>query len=227
MSNRPPPRPDRAALLNKAASCYWQAGCNDDACRCLEKLGDFHGAAPLHERAGRWDRAAWCFEQAGHWSAAARCYRQVGEPLEAARCLVNAGELLEAGWVLAHEAHRPDRARAVLAQVNPQTAEERLALALAKARCTAAGERQATGHAVRRVADGLAQTAPGPGQERVIDWALALAEVLDRPDLTAQIYAAAIETAVPQAAERWEQWALKRLGNASGIGAENGGYVAM
>jgi hypothetical protein len=221
MSKGSQPRPDRAALLNKAVSCYWQANCNDDACRCLEKLGDFGGAAPLHERAGRWDRAAWCFEQAGHWPAAARCYRQANEPLEAVRCLINASELLEAGWLLAHEAHRGDHARAILAQVNPQTTEEQLALALAKARCMVGSERHAAGNVVRRVADGLAQTAPGPGRERVMQWALTLAEVLDRPDLTAQLHATAVDTAIPQAAERWEQWALERLGNASGIDIEH------
>lgn len=217
MTQGPPPQPDHAALLSKAVACYWRANCNDDACRCLEKLGDFSGAAPWHERAGRWDRAARCFEQAGQWVAAARCYRQAGEPLEAARCLVHAGEWLEAGWLLAHEAHRPDRARAVLAKVNPRTTEEQLALALAQARCLAGNERYAAGNAVRRAADGLAQTAPGWGRERVFEWALALAEVLDRPDLTAQLYAAAVDAAMLQAAEHWEKWALARLGNASGI----------
>jgi hypothetical protein len=217
MSQEQSPRPDRAALLSRAVYCYGRAACNDDACRCLEKLGDFSGAAPLHERAERWDRAAWCFEQAGQWVAAARCYRQAGEPLEAARCLVNAGELLEAGWLLAHAAHRPDRARAVLAQVNPRTTEEQLALALAQARCTVGSERHTADNAVRRVADRLAQTAPGWERDRILDWALALTEVPDRPDLTAQLYAAAVDAAIPQAAERWEKWALERLGNASGI----------
>ncbi len=221
MSQVQPSRPDRAALLNKAVACYWQANCNDDACRCLEKLGDFGGAAPLHERAGRWDRAAWCFEQAGQWAAAARCYRQAGEPLEAARCLVNAGERLEAGWILAHEAHRPDRARAVLAQVDPRTTEEQLALEVAQAHCTVGSERHTADNAVRRVADRLAQIAPGWGRERVFGWALALADVLDRPDLTAQLYAAAVDAAIPQAIEHWEIWASKRLGNASGIDIEH------
>lgn len=51
-------------------------------------------------------------------------------------------------------------------------------------------------------------------------WALTLPEVLQRPDLAAQLHAATVEAGLPQAVEHWETWAQQRLGSAQGIPVE-------
>ncbi len=208
---------EREALFAKAADCYRRAGYYDGACRCLELFGDFAAAGSLHEQARRWTEGARCYEEAGHWDAAARCHLADGEPVDGARCLVAAGRHLEAGWILAHEAHRFDRARATLARVKPETPEETLARDLAVARCEARKERNDAGRAVVRAAAELAALGPGPGRDRIVDWALTIADVLDRPDLAAQLQAAAVEAGLPESVKRWETWALARLGSAEGI----------
>lgn len=217
---RPQTPTAREELLRRAVLCYRRAGADDDACRCLQQLGDFAAAALLHEQAKRWLLAARCFEGAAQWRSAARCYLVAHEPESAACCLIAAEDYLEAGWLLAHEAQRVDRARAVLARVQPQGDEETLALALAVARCHSVRQPGAGGSVLRRVVTALPQLAAGPGRERVVRWALAQAEVLRRPDLAAQLHAAMLEAGLPQAVEHWETWAQQRLGSAQGIPVE-------
>lgn len=159
---RQPPS-EREALLRRAVLCYRQAGANDDACRCLEQLGDWSAAAFLHEQARRWLQAARCFEGAAQWPSAARCYQAAHEPEPAARCLIAAGDYLEAGWLLAQEAHRFDRARAVLARVQPHSPADELALALALARCSNRQQRGDAGAVLRQAAAALPRLTAGPG----------------------------------------------------------------
>ncbi|MCP4661043.1 MAG: hypothetical protein GY856_37045 [bacterium] len=207
----------RQELLGKAARCYRSAGYLDGACRCLEAGGNLAAAGLLHEQAQRWADAARCFESSGHWDAAASCHLANGEPVDGARCLVTAGRQLEAGWIFAHEAHRYDRARATLAQVNPETPEQTLARDLVLARCEAAREHNPAGQAVQRATTELGRLSPGPVRTQVVEWALVVADVLDRPDLTAQLQAAAVAAGLPDSVQRWETWALARLGSAEGI----------
>ncbi len=208
---------EREVLLAKAAHCYRAAGYQDGACRCLEACGDYAAAGSLHEQAQRWTDAARCYERSGHWDAAARCHLANGEPVDTARCLATAGRHLEAGWVFAHEARRFDRARATLARVSPRTPEETLARDLVLARCEAGKEHNDAGYAVVRAAAELGSLGPGPGRDQVVEWALVVTDVLDRPDLAAQLQAAAVEAGLPESVKRWETWALDRLGSAEGI----------
>ncbi len=210
----------RQVLLTKAVQCYRAAGHDVDACRCLERLGDYRGAAFLHENARRFSQAAVLYERAELWAAAARCYLQMHAPAQAARCLTEAGDYLEAGWLLAHEAHHFERAQALLTRVEPQSLQDELALALARARCTVVNRRNEAGAIVRRVSTELAQLPPGPGRDRIVRWALELIEVLNRPDLATQLYAAAVAAGLPQALEQWETWAQRRLGTAVGLPAQ-------
>ena len=48
-------------------------------------------------------------------------------------------------------------------------------------------------------------------------WALTIAQVLNRPDLTALIYATAYRAKIPNARQEWEVWALSTLGDATGV----------
>lgn len=53
--------------------------------------------------------------------------------------------------------------------------------------------------------------------ERVTDWALAVADCLDRPDLGTLIHAAAHVLRQPNAERRWEAWSMRTLGEVVGV----------
>ncbi len=211
-------RPTRLELLSHAARCYRNARLEGDACRCLENAGKHGEAALLHQAAKRWRQAAGCYERAENWSNAARCHLEDRSPLEAARCLLEAGDPLEAGWVLAHLAHNYERARAMLANLQLESTELQLALTLARGRCALPRKSADAGRAVREVIRRVDQTTPGADRERVLKWAFTLAhDVMDRPDLTAALFAAVSEADIPDAEKHWERWAERRLGSAEGI----------
>ena len=66
-----------------------------------------------------------------------------------------------------------------------------------------------------------------PHTDAIQEWttrAAAIAEILDRPDLSATAHALAATLGLSQARSRWEQWAIARLGDATGVPApENDG----
>ena len=212
----------RAQLLNRAANCYLGAELLDEACRCFEQLGDAARAARLHERQARWEQAARRYERARVWADAARCYQRCNLPLEAAECLLKAGERLEAAWVLADQAQRFQRARLVIQGLMTSSLAEALALELVVARCEAGnGKPKRAAVGLRAVVMRLNELGSGPERQRVESWAFAVAERLQRPDLTASLHAAAVVAGTPGAERRWEAWALETLGDATGIPLEH------
>lgn len=211
--------PEAASLMQKAARCYLAANSPDAACRCLEALGDFAGAARLHESQGRWAQAAAGHEAAGDWAAAARCHLSAGQPAAAAEAYLRAGEALEAAWVLADLVGRYDRARAEAGRVPRDTEVRRHGAELVLARCDAgAGAERAAALRVRAFTEGLGQMAVMVAM-RLMPWALAVTAALRRPDLTAELYAAAVAARMPGAEREWERWALRELGDATGVPA--------
>ncbi len=210
-------------LLACAASCYARAGWNHEACRCYEQTEQHAEAARLYESMELWPAAANAYVLAGAWSSAARCYLRAGDPASAAEYLLKAGELLDAGWVFAERLHRFRRARSVVDPVATEHASDEAARDLVLARCDA-GSRQPARAAkrLRQVIDNFGELAPGPGRQRVEEWAAAVAASLGRPDLASRLYAAANAAEVPGAIERWEAWALETLGDATGIPMNEG-----
>ncbi len=211
-------QPTRQELLAHAARCYRNARLTLDACRCLEGAAEYGSAALIYQGIKNWAEAARCFEQDENWRAAARCHMENRRPGRAARCLIAGGEPLEAGWILAHHAHHYEHARAVLVDLQFDSPERSLALALARGRCDAPKNPVTAGRAVREVINRLNETAPGPDRDRMLDWAFTLTnQVMDRPDLAGALYAAAVEAGVPEAQQSWERWAGERLGSLEGI----------
>ena len=206
-------KPTREELLVHAARCFRNARLDRDACRCLEAAARYNESALIHRQMSRWAEAARCFEGANNWGAASRCHLEDGRPAEAARCLLSAGDPLEAAWVLAHLAHRYDQARAALARFNPEDQVPGQSV-----RCDGPRKPAAAGRAVREVVGRLGEIDPGPGRDRVLEWALALAvDVLDRPDLASALFTAAGAAGVPDIHGRWETWAEDRLGTLEGV----------
>ncbi|MCP4656968.1 MAG: hypothetical protein GY856_16275, partial [bacterium] len=210
-----------AELLLRAARCYEGAGWSADACRCYEGAGHPAEAARLYEARELWAPAARAYAEASEWSAAARCYLRAGEPEPASECLLKAGERLEASWVLAEDLHRFRHARSIVRELETDDDVDSVVRELVLARCEA-GLRE-PGPASRRlrgVVRRLAELDSGLARDRVAERASAVARSLRRPDLEVLVHATASEAVVPGAAERWEAWAVTKLGDASGVPME-------
>ncbi len=209
---------EQSELLRKAASCYRAAGADEDACRCLERFEEFSMAAALHEQGQRYSEAARCFERAGAFAAAARCHLAADQPLDAANCLMSAGSTLEAAWVLAHHAHAFARARSVLSRLDTRDTTQQLAAALVLSRCDVRRDPARAAAAIRRV---IVELVPaervGMVEQRSVEWALDIAELLDRPDLIAELRSAMHLAHIPFALQDWEAWAMRRLKSSQGI----------
>jgi tetratricopeptide (TPR) repeat protein len=202
----------------RAADGYRRAGLLDDACRCFEQLEDARQAALLHERRGRWARAAAWYERIPAWEDAARCHTWDGQGEAAARCWSRAGDRLRAGWALAEQARRFAQARDLLREFTPVEAGEALGLELVLARCQAGmGGHHAAASGLRNVIQQFARVETVADQQRLETWAVRLADVLQRPDLAALVYAAALQAGIPGAVERWARWAQGTLGDTTGV----------
>jgi hypothetical protein len=208
--------PDRTELMRKAAGCFSRGGATRDACRCLEAVEDFSAAGFMHEQDGRMAEAARCFERAGAFLPAARCYLAAGAAPEAGRCLMAAGSRLEAGWTFAHHARDGRRALTVVGGLAAGSPEEALSLELVLARSELTRNRRRAALVVHRVTRELGQVAPA-ARGRIAEWALAVGETLERPDLIANLRAAMVDAGMPDALEEWEKWAMRTLGSARGI----------
>ena len=184
-------------LLNRAAGCYTSAGSVRDAARC-------------YRAAGAYRRAAACWEQAGALAEAAADYQAAGMAAEAA-------------WILVHELRDTAAARSVLASApepgDPRAARtqtdelEVLNRRLAGARCDVAEGRPPGG--ALRVLDDVIACLEGRdyfwGLPEVERWAVGLAQAMTRPDLVAQVFAAAVRGGQPGAAQRWDVWSREVL----------------
>lgn len=197
-------------LLKKAAICYVTAGWDEDACRLFEHLNIPTRAAYHHERLGRWEQAANCYARVGRWSNAARCYLNCNRPVEAAACLLRDGQSLLAAWYLADLAHQFIRARSIVSTFRVTSPADECALNLIVARCLSGTG--APAEAARRLRSVLEWLSQGPAKPDLIEWALSVAQALRRPDMTALVYAAAVNSGALGAGEKWQRWAAETLG---------------
>jgi hypothetical protein len=180
-----------------------------------------HRAAGCYLRAGLPHEAARCYRDAGAHELAARTWESIHAYAEAAEDYVVAGLPELAGWLLAHELGDADSARAALAA--PATEARPLHLSgdpalrrrLVEARCDVLVVESTTESWDGLVALDDVQThlaAESPLFDHLLEpWAVALTEALDRPDLTACVFAAAVRGLRRGAVERWDAWSRRRL----------------
>jgi hypothetical protein len=206
-------------LLRKAARCYALAGWTPDAVRAFERMGDHDRAAAGYEQMGRGDDAARAYSRAGRWEAAARCWLRIDRAAAAADCLRKTGQTIEAAWLLADRAGRfREASEMVREDATDRTPFDRIAVELVRARCDV-GRRPDQARGVRRLREitaALTGLADG-NRARLFDRAFAVAGALGRPDIAADLHAAAVLARLPRAAEQWDRWAERRLGCRVGV----------
>ena len=204
-------------LLQKAAQCYVKAGWLADASRVWLQIGDYHQAAQIYEQQEQWAQAAQCYRQGAEWSNAARCYLLCGQAEAAADCWIQGGETLKAAWIWADQLQQVYRTQAQLKSIIPQTEAEALEIELITARCEAStGKKRESALRLREQLEPLLKFP----QKHLYEWALSIAQVITRPDLSALIYATAVRAKIPNAESEWEAWAIAKLGDGTGIPKE-------
>ncbi|MGS2640169.1 hypothetical protein [Streptosporangium sp. G12] len=208
----------RVHLLGQAALCFEQVGRFADAARCREGAGEPVAAAELYRRADDVAEAARCYQRAGLTGEAARCLLELGRPEDAAELLEQAGQLLEAGWTLVADARRSAQARRLLTQVRPTQPGARLRHRIAEALCAALeGRPQSLIDALLEVEEKLAEVNPASERARAERWAVQAADQIGRPDLAAQVFAAAYRCGQRGVVARWRAWGGQALGGMAGI----------
>ena len=211
---------NRQELLQKAAQCYIQAGWLTEACRVWVQIGDYHQAAQIYEQQSQWAEAASCYRQAQNWSKAAFCYLKDGQAEAAAECWIAGGETLKAAWLWVSQLKQVYRTKESLSSFVVETEIQRIEIELINAHCEASrGKKRSS---AKRLREQLEPLLNNP-QPHLYQWALTIAEVIKRPDLTALIYATAVRAKVPNASSQWETWALAKLGDATGVPKEETG----
>jgi tetratricopeptide (TPR) repeat protein len=211
-------RAERLHLLEQAATCFQQAGQYAEAARCRDKAGEPLAAADLFRTAGELSKAADCYRRAGRTANAVSCLVELGRPEDAAALWEAAGNRLEAAWILAIDARKPQRARHVLDDVSPTGPGEGLRLRITVALCAALERRSnELADVLRRAEEELASVTPASEQARVMQWAVQAADQLGRPDLAAQVFAAAYRCRLPGTTDHWREWARSALGGIAGI----------
>ena len=204
-------------LLQKAAQCYVKAGWLTEACRVWIQIGDYHQAAQTYEQQEQWAEAAQCYRQTKNWSKAAFCYLKDEEVETAAECWIVGGETLKAAWIWVSQLKQVYRTKEALSNFVPQTETQRLEIELITAHCEAStGKKRESAKRLTEQLEPLLNT-PLP---HLYEWALTISEVINRPDLTALIYATAVRGKIPNAISQWEIWALAKLGDATGVPKE-------
>jgi hypothetical protein len=201
--------------LANAARCFERAGFPEDAARCYERAGQPAAAAPLYEALATTHsltEAARCYRAAGQPGAAARCWDQLGLHERAMQDWLRADDALNSGWALLRAGRQTQRSRSLFRAARcpgPLRALRRdLGLEVVTVRL---GGKQA------RLASLIARAerrfdVPDSAHERADlerDAVLA-ADLIGRPDLAAEIFAAAQRARVPGAAARWTAWAQER-----------------
>ncbi|NEO80540.1 SUMF1/EgtB/PvdO family nonheme iron enzyme [Moorena sp. SIO4G3] len=201
-------------MLQKAAQCYVKAGWLADASRVWEEIGEYREAAAIYEQQEKWEKAAQCYVQVQDWSKAARCYQNNSQAQPAAKCWLQAGEPLKAAWVGADQLKQIYQSYAILEEVEAKSTIEKLEKELITARCEVNQRKKASAASrVRKLVNSL----KNPQPKHLYEWAIRVAEVLNRPDLSTLIYSAAVKARIPNAIAEWEKWAMGTLGEATGI----------
>jgi tetratricopeptide (TPR) repeat protein len=201
--------------LENAARCFERAGFPEEAARCHARAGAPDRAAPLYEAlatAGSLADAARCYRAAGQPAAAARCWDRLGLPERAAQDWLAADDALNAGWALLRAGQQTHRSRSLFAvahRAGPLRALRR-ELGLVVVTIRLGGQ---PGRLVSLLASAERRLdAPDAAHERadLERDAVFAADLIGRPDLAAEIFAAAHRGGVPGAAARWSAWAQDR-----------------
>jgi hypothetical protein len=194
-----------------------------------------HHAATCYRRAGHLDDAARCFRGARLYREAAAVWESLGALAEAATDLAAAGRPEHAAWLVAHRLGDPTRARELLAHPPPAPSpaggvgEDQEAAAAASrvrtllrdltlARCEVAdtGGNEPVPPSVIAVLDAVMDELDQPDRggldHDLEDRAVELAETIQRPDLAALVFAAALRGARPGVAQRWDAWSQRTFG---------------
>ena len=214
-----------AQYLANAARCYERAGYPADAARCHARAGqesaqaaEWEAAGALYERVGTahsLEEAARCYREAGRPERAARCWERLGRSERAARDWHAADDGLNCAWALLRAGRLPQRSRSLLqgaAGVGSPVRELRRELGLAAVEVRLGED----GGSPRLIALlGRAERlldAPGATQERedLERDAVSCADLIGRPDLAAELFAAAVRAGLDGAAGRWRAWAQPR-----------------
>lgn len=177
-------------------------------------------AAACYRRAGHLDEAARCYREAAMYREAAAAWEAMGLLGEAVTDLVKAGRPEQAAWLLVHRLGAAGPARALLDRAAEEPAGLPLLRGLVLARCdiadaggTASPSTLATLDAVMDgVMDELERPAPDADEHELESCAVALAEMVNRPDLVALLFAAAVRGGWSGAAQRWNAWSVRALG---------------
>ncbi|MBO3459577.1 SUMF1/EgtB/PvdO family nonheme iron enzyme [Aetokthonos hydrillicola CCALA 1050] len=136
------------------------------------------------------------------------------QPQAAVDSWIEAGDTLQAAWILADSLLQIYQVRAQLTNFIPQNQTQAIEIELITARCEASRRKKSqSAIRLRQQLDPLLTQS----QQHLYTWALRIAQVLNRPDLTALIYATAYRAKIPNACQQWEQWAIATLGDATGI----------
>lgn len=202
-----------AELWAAAGRCWLAAGAEDEALAAFEAADAHSSLAALYERKGRFGEAGAAYEKTALWMDAARCYRIAGQLEDAERCL-GLGEIpLRRAWALAHEHGRTEEALQVLDTAPTRDAGEISGALLVLARVDVArGARDEAARKIWLVLPKLAAISPASGFRIVFGWAVAIAELLRRPDLAAIVLASA-----PRGFEAdvlWDEWSKRTFGAA-------------
>jgi formylglycine-generating enzyme required for sulfatase activity len=205
-------------LLRKAIQCYFKADMLDDACRCLELL-DNEQTTPLYEQHQSWQQAAEAYQRTERWHKAAHCYLRCEQPVKAGECFLNAEDHFQAAWTFAEHAHLFYRALNLVHSLPMVSELDELIRDVIIARCDVGRRRreEEAGMSLYRMVRRFFELELNPRCHQLEAWAVTVASLMDRPDLIASTYAAAYHVGVPEAEKRWEAWALKRLGDATGV----------
>ncbi|MEU6232505.1 hypothetical protein [Kitasatospora sp. NPDC047058] len=211
----------RTALLERAAQCYVAVGHYAQAADCQERAGHLLAAAPLWEEAGDLARAADCWRRGSRPARAAECLEAIGEFAGAAECHREAGDALTGGWLLVTRTGRTAAGERMLRTATVRHAGEqaRLDLALALAAALDGGGTGGLIRAVDALLDRLPELPPDQ-QRRAERWAVAAADLVERPDLGAVVFTSSYLARVPGVVDRWQEWAVQALGGTAGVPAE-------
>ncbi len=170
-------------LYRLAAQLYTQAGLGGEAGRCYGLAGEYRQAAERYEASGDYYRAAADYERAGQ--------PEIG------------------AWLLVQAAADPAAARELISRhESPDDLRQRLVLA-----CCAVGE----GASPASVLPVIEAVCLAQADERIPwdpvaeEWAVALGERLLRYDQVALVFAAGVRGRRHGAAERWKNWARRRM----------------
>nr|VFK60933.1 MAG: hypothetical protein BECKTUN1418D_GA0071000_11395 [Candidatus Kentron sp. TUN] len=231
-----------AGLDDDACRCLEGADNYYAAATLHEQAERWESAARCFEKTEQWPRAARCYFLARRPMDSARCHLADDNPLTAAWILAHHAHRFEHARAILTEFTPAGywqeltlmlaEARCTLPQqpVRAECALHRLFIRLrelgtqpGKVLERDSGSDDDLGNAdARAPQEQHAQATPSPNRERnperdrVMSWAFSLTwRVMDRPDLTMELFVAAWEAGV-DTRQRWEDWAGERLGDPSG-----------